>query len=145
MKSLTQLGGWWRLWIVCSVIWLLVVLSASYALYPVDAMAPHSTEFINALPERHRDRLSLDGTSPVGTEAEFPNGYVMKFRAGISRDEMNEVGREYAKQAEQSHVKEQQSFLKTAVGVAIVPIALTAILGLSIAWIRRGFKGANEG
>lgn len=106
-------------------------------------MVPHSVEFLNSLPENYRNRLSLDGTSPIGTEAEFPNGYVMKFRDGISRDEMNEVGLEYAKNAAQSHKREQQSFLKAAAAVAIVPIALTAILGLSIAWVRRGFKGTS--
>ena len=143
MKALIQLSGWWRLWIVCSVVWTLAVLGASYALFPGDVMAPHSIEFINSLPEHHRNSLILDNNSPVGTEAEFPNGYVMKFRAGISRDEMNEVAREYAKKAAQSHVKEQRSFLKAAVAVAIVPIALTAMLGLSIAWIRRGFKGSG--
>jgi hypothetical protein len=144
MTHRSTLGGWWRLWIVCSVIWLISVVSGSYALFPGDGMASHSVEFVNSLPEKYRNRLSLDGTSPIGTEAEFPNGYVMKFRAGISQDEMSEVAREYAKNAAQSHKREQRSFLKAAAAVATVPIALTAILGLSIAWVRRGFKGASE-
>ncbi len=107
-------------------------------------MAPHSVEFVNALPENYRNRLSLDGTSPIGTAGEFPNGYVMKFRAGISEDEMNEVAREYAKHAEESLAREQRSFLKAAAAVAIAPVVLAAILGLSIAWVRRGFRGASE-
>lgn len=144
MGRRAKVGGWWRLWIVTSAFWLAVVLGAGYILFPVSEMAPHKVEFVNALPEDFRDHLSIDDTSSVGTEAEFPNGYVMKFRAGTSQEQMNEVAREYARLAQQSQSSDQRDFLKASAAVALIPIILMAIVGLSVAWVRRGFKGASK-
>lgn len=144
MKRRVKVSGWWRLWVVISAFWVAVVLGTGYALFPGSEMAMHKVEFVNALPETYRDRLSMDGTSSVGTEAEFPNGYVMKFRPGTGQEEMNEVAREYARLAQQSQSKDQRDFLIAGAAVAVVPIVLMAIVGLSVAWVRRGFKGASE-
>ncbi|MFN9130118.1 MAG: hypothetical protein ACK5V7_15000 [bacterium] len=90
------------------------------------------------------EEATQDATPVIGVVAEFPNGHVMKFRPGLSDEEINEVGRAYAAEAEKSRSRDLMQLVLLAGAVAAVPCISAALLGLGIAWIRRGFKNAGE-
>ena len=66
-------------------------------------MAAHRAEFISALREELRERLAVDESSTVGTRGEMPNGYQLRFRAGLQVDQMSEIARVYAAIANAKH------------------------------------------
>jgi hypothetical protein len=98
----------------------------------------------NGLEGEKQREAHQDATPVIGVVAEFPNGHVMKFRPGLSDEEINEVGRAYAAEAEKSRSRDLMQLVLLAGAVAAVPCISAALLGLGIAWIRRGFKNAGE-
>ena len=106
-------------------------------------MAADRAEFISALREELRERLAVDESSTVGTREEMPNGYQLRFRAGLQVDQMSEVARVYAAIANAKERDEKQNFAWLAIAVALVTCLMIAIRGAALAWVKAGFAGAR--
>lgn len=138
MKS--RLNGWWRLWIVASALWCLTIAFTA---------APSPSAFRSAHYELEHDN---------------GNGKTIKFTVAFSRtlseQEVRQqldgdVGKELEKNLESdagklitwpydNYIKEHAiPQLKTAVVVLFAPIIGVLLLGLSVAWVRKGFKVAD--
>jgi hypothetical protein len=139
MASPFALNGWWRLWIVISVLWLAVVAGFGVASWPEQDFASHRVEYINQLPETQRDLLVSDGSSTSETEVEMPNGQVLRFRPGTSQEAMTVVARAYASSARDARSVEKRRLICALGTLAVIPSGMLAVLGLAFAWVRRGF------
>lgn len=134
-----RLNGWWRLWIVLSICWAIAVTAAIAP--PVDAF---------------RSRVAL-------VEFEDETGVKTKIRIALSRAltedqvkeqiERGEIGSALSKDPNSyavqpvtwpfdKYVNERAiPELKRTLILVIAPIIGTLLLGLALAWIRRGFNG----
>jgi len=130
--------------IVGSITWMVIVAGFASVMIPQTEMVPHSRELTNALSKHLQERIVQDAAAFIGVEAEFPNGHVLKLRPGLSDEEIQEVARAYAAEAEKIRTRTLMELVLLAGVVATVPCISAALLGLGIAWVRRGFKHTRK-
>lgn len=145
MKIATQINGWWRLWIVSSLLWLLAISGIAYKTWPTDDFAPHHPAFYYQLSAKQRAVLETEVTNPVGDAVEMPNGYILHFRDGVQSSEQESVAHAYHTITVKAQAKAREEYLENYAVLALIPCVLVALLGIGVAWVRRGFKaGGNE-
>ena len=144
MPTSLRLPGWWRLWIFLSLIWLVAVGAFSYAAWPSENQSEHHPAFIYQLESKQRELLATDSSTPVGIEVEMPNGYRLKFKQGIEETAAAPVARAYQAITVNAQTEARTSSLQQAGLVSLLPPLAIALLGMGVAWVRRGFKGGRE-
>ncbi len=157
-----RLGGWWRIWVVLSLLW---VAGVAAIWQRPDCLASwQQTEIIRQMPARYRYIYSdsaptekvedTQGTVAVGfgdsaprvfcdTGADSVLFWYTTNHAQLTKSEQDEawvvlrsVGVEY--------LRRLRSEATYAMGIAMVaPPAVLLISGLALAWIRAGFRRAT--
>lgn len=148
------LGGWQRLWVVLSTAYLLVVTAIAVitlpdmqALVETDIRGEMPRDSVNVL-DRRIPRVGEDVTALVNgaPEAQPPvrvhvEGRVLEFLAGTPEPLMEAVANDYYVASTVILRKDRQRHVLVAAVSWAAPCVLLYILGMSIAWIRAGFKG----
>ena len=127
--SRNKIGGWTRIWIVISGLWVVIVTVTAIAIAP-DFSGPtevyHGGEWI-PLDDRAR-RAIVPGQTLADAEV----------KALASRNQLREEDYEAPPETD---VESVVRYSGAAFGIAVVPPLLLYVFGWSVGWIRRGFQG----
>jgi len=159
-----RLGGWHRLWIVVSILYLLAVLFVAWSLFPTKEnrwhdegvyteMAPENLAKLvdNARKQSAEEFLrqyEAQQTSPSHPPAraaktiavEMPNRHVLRFADGTSKQEMTIVSKDYMAALSRVVSRERSSFVVAVFLWWIIPCLGLYTLGWVISWVYRGFR-----
>lgn len=144
MKVSARLGGWWRLWILLSLIWVCIALVEGFSQWPSEPQAVHHPAFIYQLDLKQRELLARDKSQPAGLGVTMPNGHFLEFRVGVDESAAKSVARAYQEITVRAQADARSALLWYVVFFALAPCIVVAALGLGIAWVRRGFRQVAE-
>ena len=136
-----KLNGWYRLWVVLSVLWILGILFSFFA--EADGTMSKYKKKINQKEsyEEFLERVRKLPISPVSTE-EVVTG------KESYEEFLERVSRIQAENEKQEAEREKQVKKEVLIGlflVCIVPPLIVLLLGMAIAWVRTGFRiDSNE-
>ncbi len=140
-----RLGGWWRLRIVASVCYALVVaMFTATKLWP-DMSALSDQQVLRGVPgDLFTDALpnaqpgSHDPTSPMA----LPNGNHLDVRVGLGEAKRRVLERDIDIAAHRSLAEWRRSIAFVAALAWALPCAALLLLGFVVGWVRLGFKRA---
>ena len=144
MTTMMRLGGWWRLWVFLSLVWILAISAYAYMTWPSEAQAAHHPAFIYQLEAKQRETLVADGAASTGTAVDMPNGYRLQFKMGVEELAYTAVARAYQEITVRAQTEARREHLRIIAALALIPSAVLAALGAGVAWVRRGFKKGTE-
>lgn len=175
-----QLGGWWRLWIVLTLIYGCAVAAFTWISWPEVSRIPHDPAFLKQMSsdavlilERPKnlselERALVEADRAKNTEfarklaqqivrlrespkwqqdpmvLEMPNGHEFQVAGDTPKDLAGVVGKEYVRVLQSVASEKKLRSLGAAVLAWLVPSAFVCALGLAVAWIIRGFRGARR-
>ena len=147
LKSKKKINGWWRLWVVFSCIW--IIFATTYA------VAGWFDEGLNKETAKHHQiyqQLDYTNKSIVfEIESQAPatdiqrveiinEDIIIPFKPGIAENKMLEFADLYCKIGNQIQSGNRIKYISIALTFLIIPPITLSILGISIAWIIKGFK-----
>lgn len=149
-KSKLKINGWWRIWIVLSCIWSICVLSFATLTWfnegKDEEIASHLLIY-QSLNQSEKDKIldlsnfgSNNQSNRIGPSVKMPNGYVVNFKSGITMKEMEEWSENYFSKGSIIQYQERKEFIYYLLAFLLVPLLLLALLGISIAWVTKGFR-----
>ena len=151
------MGGWQRLWVLVSGIYLILVIVFAVMTFPKPESIRHSQALYDQLaPELKKNILGVENSETYRsekrdyleqarkrdliTEVEMPNGHIMVFLNEVPEPEMEIVAKKYWSLVERSATKQRIKHI----GLAFVWWGLPALalygLGWSVGWVCRGFR-----
>lgn len=150
-------GGWQRLWVLVSGIYLILVVIFVVMTFPKSEHIRHSQALYEQLSPEHKKKILgyenseryqtekapyLEEAKKRGliTEVEMPNGHVMVFMSKLPQEEMETVTQEYWKVVENEASNRRVRYLGFAFLWWLVPVCSIYLLGWSTGWVHRGFK-----
>lgn len=145
-----RLNGWQRLWVALSVIWLLVVAAFTIALWSSASDYEHrrlddSIDAVGHYLERENPSYRYEGAWATRTKYNDLSDDQLLARLHDEykgKVDFQPIETEYRRKLDRLPTERAE-----AVGVALlvwfVPAAAVYALGLTVAWIRRGFRQAN--
>lgn len=142
-----SLGGYHRLWIVSSLVYLGVVIIYVVMIWPNPLNISNKSVFYESLPDKVKniiintplsDELAFipEKSNPV----EMPNKYIIYFKTNTSLEDMRKASAEYWKQVNKESFRQKIRILSFGVMFWIIPCLVIYILAFSINWIIQGFK-----
>ena len=157
MNDQKKMGGWIRLWIVLSVIYLIFIGIFEALTLPKSENTSHSQAFYNQLPpdmkkkilgsensEKYRndksELLKEASRRSLITEVEMPNSHIIVFRSDLPKEEMEAISREYWKVVEHDVAIKRRKHIGMAFAWWLIPVVGLFGLGWSAGWVYKGFK-----
>jgi hypothetical protein len=143
-----RLGGWHRLWLLLSAIYLLLLVAFFFFTHPSTERTPHRDEFYAELPPESYKKIETDDIFDRVAEqrgeptvVEMPNGHRLNFIAKATKTEMEKVAREYDDIVKSNTQHERtRRFLQTLLFFGIGPCIVIYVLGWAFRWVYVGFK-----
>lgn len=146
MTGNKKLSGWWRLWVVVSVVWTLVVLAGATVIWFEEDLDEDIAKHWNIYDLLAPDQKSLI-LDPKSVEynknaisVEFDNGSRLYFDKSVGMEILNKFGENYYKIGEWAQVKRRFNFISITFGVVFLLPILIAIIGKTYAWVVDGFR-----
>lgn len=153
-----KLGGWQRLWVVVSGLYLLFVIIFVSFTVPRPENIPHSQVFYDQLrPESRRRILGIENLEKFRSEkmeyleearrrglvqeAEMANGHVITFSRDVAKNDVEVTAREYWHLVEKEARRKLLQYALNAFLWWVGPVLVLYGLGRSVEWIYKGFKG----
>lgn len=115
-------AGWWRLWIVLSLIYLLVVIGFAWKFYPREPSQ-----------ESHRSAEIAALVAEVTAD--------LRDKKPLSDAQQAVI---YNKELRAHHVREKRLFVLKAVLLWAGPIVAVYLLAVAMRWVYRGFRPISE-
>lgn len=135
-----KLSGWWRLWILSMLAWTASVAGYCYLYWPPHAQAKHTPTFIDQLARSQQAQLLDKGETSDGFQVLMPNGFTLRFKSGVGEEAATKVARSYHEISVRAQEEANRSRAIRFLIVAFLPSLAVALLGIGIAWVRRGFR-----
>jgi hypothetical protein len=165
-----KLNGWYRLWILLSTIYFILVTSYVILEFPKAENIPHQSEFYKKLSKKSAGMISSNNLedalalgheittdfTPVKEEEEnvkpidfhpiieMPNKHTIEFNAKLSEEDMKIASQEYWRIVEQKASEKRHHLLLYAFLFWIFPCIALYALGWSINWVYKGFKQKKD-
>jgi hypothetical protein len=135
-----KLGGWHRLWLVTSVVYLLAVAVFTASTAPTAETVKHRTEFYERMGESSISVLTaaLDTQNLIRVQAE--NGHEIPFAASTPKETMQAILRQYHEALEAQAASERLPFFGRAFLWWLVPVVALYVAGAAVGWVYRGFR-----
>ena len=147
LKSVKIINGWWRIWVVISSIWIIFVVVYSVAGWLDEGLNKETAK-------HHQIYQKLDYTNKsIVFEIEIQSpatdihrveiineDIIIPFKPGIAENKMLEFADLYCKIGNQIQSENRTKYILIALTFLIIPPITLYILGVSIAWIIKGFK-----
>lgn len=134
-----NLSGWWRLWILSMLAWTAGVAGCCYAYWPSSPQAVHDPAFIDQLARSQRTQLAGEDEASDGFHVRMPNGHILRFKPDVEQEAAEKVAGAY----HNISVRAQEQFIQLRSNrflvIALLPALAVALLGIGVAWVRRGF------
>lgn len=110
----------------------------------VAAMSQDAQDIVAGVPQKARS-ASLkpweQEWNSIGLTLEIADGQNISVPRNSSKEEINLVGREYVRVAPTVLTTLRMEHILVALAVWLVPALTACLLGLAVAWVRRGFRG----
>jgi hypothetical protein len=145
-----RIGGWWRIWIVGSVLYGAVVALTSWPDAPRADTIMWDDSQLTRVSDRTLDILAgkvqpaFAADAPEWARAprvlELPNGQTLNVPGNTTDEQIQEVTKDLARVRKSIANERHNGALRRILILWIAPCAIALILGWSITWIRRGFK-----
>jgi hypothetical protein len=146
---LARLSGWWRLWIVASVIYGAMIVVFTWHSYPHVESISYEASHLKRLSDRTllilggRVQPSIAADTPMWARApiilEMPNGHRFEVIGNTTPEQSKEVAKDYVDVLNSIANERRISALKDAFLAWTVPCLLILALGWAVGWIQRGF------
>jgi hypothetical protein len=155
------LNGWWRLWIVLSIVYGVVVATLFWPRPLSGESIPHDSAFVNEMsPDTQkiveelefedllrRRQAAFGGEPPKPPEnrpspitLRMPNGHDFQIPGDTTEEQAKRVGKEYVRVLMAQADRKRRLVIETGFLIWLIPSVAVAVLGLTFAWIRRGFQ-----
>ena len=142
-----KLGGYHRLWLVLSFLYLLVVITFLALQWPNLKDIPHNRGVYESLPLSVKDIMI---NTPLNDEMGFvpeksqpvkmPNDYIIYFKPNTATEKMQQASKAYWNQIEKESLQQKIKFSIFGLLFWLIPCLMIYILGFLIYWIIQGFK-----
>ena len=146
LKSRSGINGWWRIWIVVSTIWFLIVISyctINWFEEKLDKEVANHYKIIESLDVEYRRMILQHFEKKTGVDVqrvEFPNGQMVDFKLPIDENKMNDFGKIYWESGKSIQFNNRKNFISISLSFLILPPFAIAAIGVSVGWIVKGFK-----
>lgn len=139
-NALETLNGWRRAWVLCSIIWLVVVVVSSFGTFPIES---EKIAAMNKLDFELFPPLKFDPGSCLdkGINDQARKCYeVMRTIRDNEIESRMEREKSTSKYVEEHIIYDQASFLGKRVMFWLLPTVGLYVIGLMVSWVIRGFK-----
>jgi hypothetical protein len=151
-----RLGGWWRLWILSSLLWGTSIAAIAWMNWPTHGEAHHlSTEEMKQLSPESYKMVHAAPVASGGIDAtpkfidlpgpplavRWPNGQILYLSPQAEPGQRKAFAEDYARVQGVILKEARLSHLKKHLLLWIVPCTASVLLALGLAWVARGFKG----
>ena len=147
LKNKKKINGWWRLWIVSSIIWIIFAIS-----YAIVRWFDHGLNKEIANHHQILNQINLDKKQIIVENYEPNSGVnvkpvklvdldrVINFKSDAERNKIEEFIDFYVENGKSMQIKKRTDYILIALAVFILPPIIIVVLVKSIAWIITGFK-----
>jgi hypothetical protein len=145
-----RLGGWWRLWIVASVIYGAIIVVLTWNSYSRVESISYEASHIKRLSDQTllilggRVQPPISADTPKWASApiilEMPNGHEFKVLGNTTPEQSKEVAKDYVGVLNSIATEQRISALQHAFLAWAVSCLLVLALGGAVRWIYRGFR-----
>lgn len=146
-----RLGGWWRLWIVASVIYGAIIAVITWNSFPSVESISYETSHLKRLSDRTLQILGGRVQPPIPADTpnwardppiilEMPNGHTFEVLGNTTPEQSKEVAKDYVGVLNSIANERRVSALQYAFLAWMVPCLLVLALGWAVSWIYRGFR-----
>ena len=147
LKSGKIINGWWRIWVVISCIWLLVVVSYSTKKWFESGLnneIAKNYQIYKKLDSNNKELIFENEKQAYGKNPRIveitDEDNIINFKSEIEESKMLEFTRMYYKLGKSIQFKIRSEYILIKSIQLIIPPIIIAALGKSIAWIIKGFK-----
>jgi hypothetical protein len=147
LKTTKKLNGWWRIWIVVSIIWIIFAVAYAIAGWFDDGLNKETAKHYQIYQNLDSTNKLMVFESEIQSPAEdiqrvqlITENIIIPFKPGIQEKSMLEFAELYCKIGNQIQFGNRSKFILIALTFCIIPPSTLFILGKSIAWIIKGFK-----
>ena len=147
LKSGKIINGWWRLWIVVSLIWLIFAISYAIAGWFDEGLNKEFANHNQILNQINPDKkkIIVENYKPnsginVKRVEMVDSDRIINFKSDAEENEMVEFGGFYFETGKSMQFKKRTDYILIALAIFTLPPIIIAVLGKSIAWIIKGFK-----
>ena len=151
---LARLGGWWRLWIVVSVIYGVIVVVFTWDNYPHVERISYDETHLKRLSDQTLLILSGRVQPPIPADTpkwarapiilEMPNGHTFEVLGNTTPEQSKEVAKDYVGVLNSIANERRVSALQYAFFAWAIPCLLVLAFGHAVSWIYRGFKRGEK-
>jgi hypothetical protein len=147
-----KMGGWQRLWMLVSGIYLILVIVFVSLTFPQpEQVADYGNSLYDKLKPESRQNILKQNSDPsliaeaerrnLITKIEMPNGHMLMFSNELPKKEKEAVAQEYWNivKTEANRMRIRHLFLSLL--WFALPVSALYGLGWSLGWVYRGFKG----
>ncbi len=135
-----KINGWWRTWIFLSVLWAVIVSISSIYIWVYNGYNNEIAEdylIQKELTHAEKDKITYE---PNGSPVVITGGNRFYFKNGMTEDEKNDFGMRYHDKGREIKINERKMFFSILSLVIITPALILCVLGMSIAWVIKGFR-----
>lgn len=93
MLKSTHLGGWTRLWIILSAIWIVGAIFWVYSEWP--AKLPNYSDLPFQLSDEQQSLILIGSVPTEGVSLQLSNGYTLRCKRQVSQEICEKIGRDY--------------------------------------------------
>ena len=147
LKNKKKLNGWWRLWIVSSIIWIIFAISYSIVRWFDDGLNQEIANHHQILNQIKFDKKQIivenyepnSGINVKPVELVDLNR-VINFKSDAEINKIEEFIDFYVENGKSMQIKKRTDYILIALAVFTLPPIIIVVLVKSIAWIIKGFK-----
>ena len=147
LQSGKRINGWWRLWIVVSLIWLIFAISYAIAGWFDEGLNKEFANHNKILNQINPDKkkIIVENYKPnsginVKRVEMVDSDRIINFKSDAEENEMVEFGGFYFETGKSIQFKKRTDYILIVLAIFTLPPIIIAVLGKSIAWIIKGFQ-----
>lgn len=143
-----KLNGWWRIWIVLSIIWASFVSFKSitewfeYGLN--EEISPRQYSIYQEIDSQNKSLIFESYEQSKGSEFKeakiINHGFTILFKPNATEEQMREFVKSYCNIGRSLQFQKRKDYLLFGSGLFFIPPMILLISGKTIAWIIIGFK-----
>jgi len=147
---LARLGGWWRLWVVATVIYGAIIALYAWNTFPRVENVAYEQKHLKSLSDRTllifagRVQPQSPADTPEWARApiilEMPNGHTFEVPGNTTPEQAQEVAKDYVAVLNSIANERRFSAVVNAFLAWVIPCLVILALGGAVHWIYRGFR-----
>ena len=150
LKHEKKINGWWRLWIVVSIIWFFICLPFMvFSFINGENGKPIARHYLilKSLSKNQQELIvsRIENKNDFKTQPEkFQNGETIYFKLPLSKEQINEWSQNYIENGKKIQKNVVIKNLFAYMLTIITPPIIILSLGFGVAWIKSGFKTSSK-